>query len=310
VIHSPNGLSPYRESERAVRRRNLVLEMMEEQGRLDPKERARAQAEPLRLAAVTPDPGDARYFLDLLRRQLADVYDASVLETDGLRIYSTLDRRAQRLAAIALREGIADLEKSYPRSDPAAARALQGCLVALRPQTGESCSRWWGRDYATSQFDRCTRARRQTGSAFKPFAYAAALEPYRGVPAITLAKLLDDSPLEISTPSGPWRPENYDKRWHGMVTVRQAIEKSLNVATARMAQGRLAADRRPGGRRHPVAAADRASLALGSPRSRRSRSRAPTRRSRAGHPSRAAVDRGSDRCRGARWIGASCASSA
>jgi len=237
VIHSPNGLSPYREPERAVRRRNLVLEMMEEQGRLGAEARAKAEAEPLRLAAVTPDPGDARYFLDLLRRQLSDVYDASVLETDGLRIYSTLDRRAQRLAAIALREGLADLEKRFPRlRSEQPARALQGCLVALRPQTGELLALVGGRDYATSQFDRCTQARRQTGSAFKPFVYAAALEPLNGAPSITLANLLDDSPLEISTPSGPWRPENYDKRSHGMVTVRQAIEGSLNIATARLAR--------------------------------------------------------------------------
>jgi penicillin-binding protein 1B len=237
VIQSPNGLSPYRDPERAVRRRNLVLEMMEEQGRLDPEARAKAQAEPLRLAKVTADPGDARYFLDLLRRQLSDVYDASVLETDGLHIYSTLDRRAQRLAALALREGIADLEKSYPRlRSEQPGRALQGCLVALRPQTGELLALVGGRDYATSQFDRCTQARRQMGSAFKPFAYAAALEPYRGTPAITLADLIDDSPLEISTPSGPWRPENYDKTSHGMVTVREAIESSLNIATARLAR--------------------------------------------------------------------------
>ncbi len=236
VIHSPNGLSPYRDSERAIRRRNLVLGMMEEQGRLSPEARLQAQAEPLRLATVTPDPGDARYFLDLLRRQLSDVYDASVLETDGLRIYSTLDRRAQRLAALALREGLADLEKRFPRlRSERPEQALQGCLVALRPQTGELLALVGGRDYATSQFDRCTQARRQSGSAFKPFVYAAALEPLNGAPAITLASLLDDSPLEISTPSGPWRPANYDKRSHGMVTVRQALEGSLNIATARLA---------------------------------------------------------------------------
>ena len=166
VIHSPNGLSPYRESERAVRRRNLVLEMMEEQGRIDAETRARAQAEPLRLAAVTPDPGDARYFLDLLRRQLSDVYDASVLERDGLRIYSTLDRRAQRLAAIALREGLADLEKRYPRlHSEQPARALQGCLVALRPQTGELLALVGGRDYATRS---STAARRRGGRPAAP----------------------------------------------------------------------------------------------------------------------------------------------
>ncbi len=237
VIHSPNGLSPYREPERALRRRNLVLDMMEEQGRLSREDHVKAKAEPLRLAALTPDPGDARYFLDLLRRQLSDVYDESVLETEGLRIYSTLDRRAQRLAAIALREGLADLENRYPRlRSTQPGRSLQGCLVALRPQTGELLALVGGRDYATSQFDRCTQARRQTGSAFKPFVYAAALEPLNGAPSITLANLLDDSPLEIATPSGPWRPENYDKISHGMVTVRTAIEKSLNIATARLAR--------------------------------------------------------------------------
>ena len=237
VIHAPNGLSPYKEPERALRRRNLVLDMMEDQGRLTPEAHERAKAEPLRLATVTPDPGDARYFLDLLRRQLSDIYDASVLETDGIRIYSTLDRRAQRLAAIALREGLADLEKRFPRlRSKQAGGALQGCLVALRPQTGELLALVGGRDYATSQFDRCTQARRQTGSAFKPFVYAAGLEPRGGAPTITLASLLDDSPLEIATPSGPWRPENYDKRSHGMVSVRQALEGSYNIATARLAR--------------------------------------------------------------------------
>jgi penicillin-binding protein 1B len=93
-----------------------------------------------------------------------------------------------------------------------------------------------GRSYAVSQFDRCTQARRQTGSAFKPFVYVAALEPANGRPTITLADFLDDSPLEVDTPSGRWKPENYDHEFHGLVPVREALENSLNVATARLAQ--------------------------------------------------------------------------
>ena len=78
-------------------------------------------------------------------------------------------------------------------------------LVVMRPQTGELLALVGGRDYARSQFDRCTQAHRQTGSVFKPFAYVAALEPANGGPHITLASFLDDTPLEVKTPSGPWR---------------------------------------------------------------------------------------------------------
>jgi penicillin-binding protein 1B len=237
IIQSPNGLSPYRDPERAKQRRDLVLDLMARQGRLDQATLIEAKAEPLQLAAVTPDPGDARYFLDLLRRQLSAVYDEAVLTSEGLRIYSTLDRRAQRLAAVHLREGLERLEKRYPHllsDDPLG--ALQGCLVAMRPQTGEILALVGGRDYRVSQFDRCTQARRQTGSVFKPFVYIAALEPQGGAPALTLASFVDDSPLEVSTPKGPWRPRNFDREFHGEVPVREALEHSFNVATARIAQ--------------------------------------------------------------------------
>jgi len=236
IIQSPNGLSPYRDPDRAKRRRDLVLELMLKQERVDDAEFREAQQVPIELAAVTPDPGDARYFLDLLRRQLSSVYDNDVLSTEGLRVYSTLDHRAQQLAAKSLREGIEKLEKNFPalaHKDPL--QSLQGCLIVLRPQTGEVLALVGGRDYGVSQFDRCSQARRQTGSIFKPFVYIAALEPRGSGPAITLASFIDDGPLEIDTPSGPWKPNNFDKEFHGVVPVRQALERSFNVATARLA---------------------------------------------------------------------------
>jgi penicillin-binding protein 1B len=237
IIQSPNGISPYRDPDRALRRRNLVLELMHDQGRLDPETFAQAREEPVRLATVTPEPGDARFFLDFLHRQLTDIYTAEQLTEEGLRIYSTLDRRLQRIAAHALDEGLRQIEKLRPKlasADPA--HQLQGCLVVMRPQTGELLALVGGRDYGSSQFDRCTQARRQAGSVFKPFVYIAGLEPRDDLPAITLASVLDDSPLEISTPSGPWRPKNFDNQFHDLVGVREAIERSLNVATARLAQ--------------------------------------------------------------------------
>ncbi|MFQ5416306.1 MAG: PBP1A family penicillin-binding protein [Myxococcota bacterium] len=236
IIQSPNGLSPYHDPERATKRRNLVLELMYSQGRLDRATFEEARRARLQLASVTPEPGDARYFLGLLRRQLSQAYDSEVLTGEGLRIYSTLDRRLQRIAAKSLHDGIEHLEKTNPklaRKDPA--KALQGCLVVLRPQTGELLALVGGRNFGVSQFDRCTQARRPTGSVFKPFVYIAALEPRGGGPLITLADFLDDSPLEIETPGGIWRPENYDGDFNGRVPVRQALERSLNVATARLA---------------------------------------------------------------------------
>lgn len=237
IIQSPNGISPYRDPERATRRRNLVIDLMYEQGRIEEKQHAEARAEPLQLASVTPDPGDARYFLDLLRRQLAESYAAEDLTQEGVRIYSTLDRRLQSLAALALREGLEAIERRIPKlaERPPGSR-LQGCLVAMRPQTGELLALVGGRDYQVSQFDRCTQARRQSGSVFKPFVFIAALEPDGGAPSITLASRLNDAPLSVSTPSGPWRPRNYDGEFHDDVSVREALERSFNVATARLAQ--------------------------------------------------------------------------
>jgi penicillin-binding protein 1B len=158
------------------------------------------------------------------------------LTSQGLRIYATLDLRLQRLAATALREELAALEKRYPALASGDGLPLEGCLIALRPQTGEVLALVGGRDFAVSQFDRCTQARRPAGSVFKPFVYIAALEPAPGGPPITLASMLDDGPLEVSTATGLWRPANYDKKFHGQVRARDALERSLNVATARLAQ--------------------------------------------------------------------------
>jgi len=237
IIQSPNGTSPFRDPERAVERRNLVLDLMHEQGRLDAATYRQARDEPLRLSPRSEEARLARYFLDVLRHQLPRAYDVTTLTSVGLRIYSTLDLRMQRIAVEALTRGLEGLESHYPplRRDDSA-RQLQGCLVALRPQTGEILALVGGRSYGASQFDRCTQARRPAGSAFKPFVYAAALEASGGGPTITLASQLDDGPLRLDLPTGPWRPENFDRKFHGIVSVREAVERSLNVATARLAQ--------------------------------------------------------------------------
>ncbi len=235
IIQSPNRLSPHRNPEAALKRRNLVLELMRKQGRLDLATFERARSEELVVAAPTQVVGGSRYFLDFLRRQLPDVYDAELLQTEGLRIYSTLDPRLQRAANRALIEGLEEIERINPSIvSKDRSKRLQGCLIAMRPQTGEVLALVGGRNYGDSQFDRCTQARRPAGSVFKPFVYLAALEPQSGVALVTPASLLDDSPIEIKTRKGPWSPQNYDKKFHGLVTLRFALERSLNVPPVRL----------------------------------------------------------------------------
>jgi len=242
LIRNPRGVNPFKHPEAARQRRDLVLELMHAQGRIDDAAHAAARAAPLDLADPAGEPRDTRYFLDALRAQLPEVYDREVLATAGLRIFSTLDVRLQRAAAKAVSEGLADLEKRFPElkakgsGDERRKNSLQACLVALRPQTGEVLALVGGRDYGETQFDRCTLSRRPAGSSFKPFVYAAALEADGGAPLITLASVLDDSPLALRTASGSWRPVNYDRQFHGAVSVRQAMERSFNVATARLGQ--------------------------------------------------------------------------
>ena len=236
IIQSPNRLSPHRQPEAARRRRDLVLQLMNQQGRIGDETYERAIAQPHRVAKVTPEPRDARYFLDALQRQLPDFYDGTVLATEGLQIYSTLDPRLQRAAAATLTAELERLEQAQPQLAGQGVDVLQGCILAMRPQTGEVLALVGGRSYSASQYDRCTQARRPAGSIFKPFVYAAALEPVDGGPAITLAEWLDDDPLEVPLRQGTWRPRNFDRQFHGPVPAREALERSLNVATARLGQ--------------------------------------------------------------------------
>lgn len=236
IIQSPNRLSPHRNPKAVRKRRDLVLELMRKQGKLELDEFNLARATPLDVAAPITESGDARYFLDLLRRQLPEAYDRKLLQSEGMHIYSTLNSRFQRAAVRALVDGLESIERRKPElvsDDPS--KRLQGCLIAMRPQTGEILALVGGRSYGQSQFDRCTQARRPAGSVFKPFIYLAALENRDGPPVATLASFLDDTPIEIETRGGIWQPQNYDHKFRGRVSLRSALERSLNVPSVRLA---------------------------------------------------------------------------
>jgi penicillin-binding protein 1B len=197
LIKGPNLYSPYTNPEAALSRRNLVLEVLRDQGSISEEEYVLAVGEPLHVEARPEEENPAPYFVEHLRQDLAHVYGEEILESEGLEIYSTFDPHLQRVANRAVRAGLEQLESRFPslRSEES---PLQGALVALVPRTGEILALVGGRDYATSQFNRATHARRQPGSVFKPVVALAALSRRQeGSPSHTLVSSLLDEPLAV-----------------------------------------------------------------------------------------------------------------
>ncbi|HSG05729.1 MAG TPA: PBP1A family penicillin-binding protein, partial [Nitrospiria bacterium] len=238
MIKSPNIFSPFKNPERAARRREVVLNRMQKLEQISMEEKTSALKETILTRPPARRERLAPYFVDFVRDQLADHYTAEVLTSEGLRIFTTLDGQQQREAERTLARGLETLEKNHPRlqrENPE--EGIQASLVALQPQTGQIRAMVGGRDYAVTQFNRAAHAKRQPGSLFKPFVYATALaggETDDGQP-MTAATLVDDSPFELEVNGEPWAPQNYNKEFLGPVTLRTALEKSLNVATVRLA---------------------------------------------------------------------------
>lgn len=254
---APTRYDPRRHPDHALARRNLVLARMTAQARVAPELAAAAAREPLGLRSPPERPRArpmfARYFAEEVRRQLEERFGES-LYTTPLRVWTTLDLEAQRAAEEELERQLRTIESGrLGRVSKAPSRGhrgghgsaaseagegsrstpdLQGAVVALEAASGDVLAWVGGRDYAASQFDRVARARRQAGSAWKPFVYAAALA--RG---IALSQPIADTPLVVPLAGGgAWEPRNYDGTFAGRVTLRQALAQSRNVPTVRLAE--------------------------------------------------------------------------
>jgi penicillin-binding protein 1B len=243
MIKAPNSYSPFRSSERTRDRRNLVLELMLGQGKITRPEMEAAVASTVVPRSRRVQKIIAPHFVDFVKSQLQERYGAK-MRTEGLQIYTTLDVDLQQAGQRAVTEGLATLEKRYRRLAVAARRApLQGALIQLEPQTGAVKVLVGGRDYRLSQFNRVTQAHRQPGSLFKPFVMLAAFARRDLSPPVTPATILYDSPITIEwgrhRASERWTPRNYDGGYRGPMSVRRALELSINIPTVRTA---LAAD--------------------------------------------------------------------
>jgi len=167
-------------------------------------------------------------------KQLRETYPETQLKTEGLRIFTTLDTMMQRSAEAALDNGIQDLNKKYSYLRKSQT-PLEGVILTIQPGTGYVKALVGGRNYSKTQFNRAIQAKRQPGSLFKPFVYVTAMDPARGQQAFTPATVLDDSPITVRTGNQVWSPQNYDLRFHGRVTVREALAHSYNIPAVRAA---------------------------------------------------------------------------
>lgn len=250
MIQSPNRLNPFRHPERAIDRRNLVLDSMVETGAITKDQAEAAKAEPLHLVPGSVDASEAPYFVDLVRDQLVQKLGDRDFNREGLRIYTSLDPDLQRAATEAVDSTMHEIdthvERIYARRKKLGLVQNivypQVALVALNPHTGQVLALVGGRSYGQSQLNHAV-AQRPTGSTFKPFVYAAAFNTaVQGVnlPGLsqpfTQVTMLSDQQTTYDLGNGQeYTPRNYEGEYHDQVTARYALQKSLNNATIGLA---------------------------------------------------------------------------
>lgn len=245
MIQSPSRLNPYRHSQRAIARRNVVLDSMVETGAITQSEATRAKAEPLHLTTPDVDASEAPYFVDLVHDQLVQRISDQDLAHQSLRIYTSLDPDLQRAASEAVEIGMKNVDEMVRKRHAKSTEPFtypQVAVIALNPHTGQILALVGGRNYSASQLDHAV-AQRPTGSIFKPFVYASAFNTsLNGTnlddngPFTAVTKINDD-PQDFGSNGKSYMPGNFVKgEYPGMVTAADALAHSLNIATIALAQ--------------------------------------------------------------------------
>ena len=239
-IQRPSYTNPIRWPDRARARRNVVLAMMRENGYIEDREYAEAVASPLTLVRGGAESTDAPYFVDLVNDDLQEQFQDHDFQGSSYRIYTTLDLNLQRDAAEAVRIGLQEVDEQLKRKRKNKSGNFpeaQVALVVIDPTTAEVKALIGGRNYGVSQLNRAL-AKRQPGSAFKPFVYASALSRVLedGAGALTPLTTVVDEPTTFWYDDKPYSPGNFGNEYRGRVTLRQALSKSMNVPTVKVAE--------------------------------------------------------------------------
>ena len=239
---APERYNPKRHPDRAIQRRNTVIELMRRNGAITDVQAREAKAYPLQLASKTEAGDTAPYFVEWIRQQLDDQFGRQLYE-QGLRVYTTLDLDIQLAAERSLERQLRRIEsgrfgkfggesyehyiaRSLAGAEPGQnSPYLQGAFVALDPRTGAIKAMVGGRDFYDSKFNRATQALRQPGSSFKPIVYAAAVQ--NGRPP---SYILEDTAISVEQGTGtPWTPKNYDGKFLGPMPMRRGLFESRNM---------------------------------------------------------------------------------
>lgn len=247
LLKGPERYNPRRFADRAILRRNTVLELMRRGGAISNEDASLAKAYPLQLAERTESGDVAPYFVEWVRKELEEQFGKRLYD-EGFKVYTTLDVDMQTAAERALENQLQAIEagrhgkythltyeaylaRSAEGGETGAANSpyLQGSFVAIEPRTGAVRAMVGGRDYGDSKFNRATQALRQPGSTFKPIVYATAVHEGFGP-----AQVVDDSPIALEQVSGEtWTPQNYDLKFEGNMPMRKALYQSRNLPAIR-----------------------------------------------------------------------------
>ncbi len=226
---APTTYSPYVNIEKARQRQAYVLDRMVEDGYITREDKEKAIAKPLHLRSIRPKDKIAPYFVEHIRRYIQEKYGSDVLYREGLEVYTTLNIEMQKAARTAMDKGLVELEdrEGYDRG------VVQGALVCMEAKTGAVKALVGGRNFGKSEFNRAIQAKRQPGSAFKAILYTAAFDK-----GMTPSTRVMDAPLvfEDTLANTIWKPQNFDRKFHGPTTLRNALTHSRNIVTIRVLQ--------------------------------------------------------------------------
>ena len=245
---APGRYNPRRFPERAIQRRNTIIELMRRSGAVSDADASLAKAYPLQLARRVESGDVAPYFVEWVRQQLEKKFGARLYD-EGLKVYTSLDLDIQTAADRALEGQLRAIEsgkfgkwghqtyeqyvaRSADRDDAASAESpyIQGAVVVLDPRTGAVRAMIGGRDFDDSKFNRATQALRQPGSTFKPIVYATAVQNGR-----TPATSVEDLPVSLPQVDGSlWTPQNYDMKFEGAMSMRRGLAQSRNLVAIRV----------------------------------------------------------------------------
>ncbi len=229
---APSKNSPHQHPQQAKKRQIYILNRMAEEGYISSNEALKAAQAPYSIRSIEKPPIEKTlHFVETIRRYIEDKYGKDALYKNGLQVFTTIDLHFQKTAQEAMEAGLKEIEKREKFPSASMPYTPEGALVCFDLETGFVKAMVGGRDFRKSQFNRAIQARRQTGSAFKPIVYASAIDK-----GFTPASIIVDSPIVFEWGDKKWKPKNFEGKFSGPTTLRNALTHSVNIVTVKIAQ--------------------------------------------------------------------------